>query len=622
VSSKGGSYSGFSCVSNVTVFIFDKDGSIALAEGCTESFGYPDRNSLSGKSIEEVFPSAVSSAFRNAFNSRKSGETTDFSFTLGAGAANRQFEVKCSPLLLNSVFDGTLTVVHEITEQKESNNALAQSEKNYRTLVEMATMGIVIVTDEKLVFTNPFTSEISGFSPEELAGSDFTTLIAPAERERIRRTYVNRLKGKSMPEIYETQSVRKDGSIIDVEISARQIEYRGKPSIQVIVKDISLNKRAERELLTIQETLQKMVLERTAELESYREHLLDVVDERTTRLRNTVNLLRIEIKERTVVEERAEHLKQMLKAIRSINLLITKETDVQVLVDAVCTNLVEARDYKDVWISLKNKDGSYMAASATRNSKHLESFRDHLIQGVQPPCIQKSLAIDEPWLSEASASVCSGCPLKPDSAEPGHIMACRLRYRDRVFGVLTVASLGPAIPDSEELGLFAEVCNDIAFALDSIEREKEKELATKALNESENRYKALFENSGMAILFTHEDMILDCNAKAAEVFRCSRKDLTGMRPYDLSPRMQPDGQFSVEKGAEKIQAAINNEPQHFSWIHTRVDGEEFPAEISLNAVKIGGKNYIQAIVNDVSLRMEAENALKQSENNLRTLSST
>jgi len=614
---KGALPSNASTPDGLTIFLFSPECVVVSAQGSVKSF---DPVTLPGKSPEDIFPPDVSAAFRDAFKGNSAGKTVEFSYTLQKETQTVPFRASCSPVYRDGVFNGSLAVTEQKNTLANKYGFLSMEEEHYRTLVNLATVSIMVVSGGKLVFANPVTSDISGYSQEELIGHDFITLISPSERKRVGQFYTSRLSGETVPSVYETQALKKDGTTIDIEITARQLKYRGKPSIQVIVQDISLTKHAERELLNVQETLRKKVAERTAELENYREHLQDIVNEKTIRLRNTVSLLRIEVKERIVAEKHAEHLKQMLKAIRSINLLITKETDIQVLIDNVCSKLVEARDYKDVWILLNGKYSGCMTASASRNSEDIVPLMKELIQGGQPPCINKSLNAEKPWLSDSAGTICSDCPLKPPSAEPRHIMSCRLEYRSRVFGVLTVAGLSPVMPDKEELGLFEEVCNDIAFALDSIRRDEAKNLANKALSESEDRYKALFENSGMAILFTREDMILDCNAKAAEVFRCKREDLTGMRPYNLSPRMQPDGRLSAEKGAKKIQSAITEGPQHFTWIHTRTDGENFPAEINLNAVNIGGKNYIQALVNDVTSRKEAEEALRLSENNFRTLS--
>ncbi|MCK5132923.1 MAG: PAS domain S-box protein [Candidatus Sabulitectum sp.] len=605
---------------NTLIFIFDARGRFTFGQGDSTIRLHLDSDHFLGKSVRDLFPVSVSAPFKEAFNKNLHGEVAEFSYKLVTEAHTGWFKAICSPVFRDGVFDGSLAVVREVTKEKESKEALQRSEENFRTLVEMATVAIVIITEGKLAYANPVTCELSGYTCEELLSKNFIDFIAPSERQRVMQIHSSRASGDDAPDSYETKVVRQDGSILDVEICLRTIEYQNTASVQALLQDISIKKQLELERLSIQETLQKRVTERTSELEKYREHLQEIVDERTTRLRNTVSLLRIEIEERVIAEERAEHLKQILRAIRSINLLITKETDTQVLIDSACMNLVEARGYKDAWIFLVNQDGSYMTASEARYGENLEPLKDNLMLGHYTPCINKSLSINKPWISDLARSICSDCSLKHDSDKPRHIMACRLECRERVFGVLTVTSLGSVPPDSEEVGLFTEVCDDIAFALDSIEHEKARKLAAKALSESEDRYKALFENSGMAILFMEEDMILDCNARAEEIFRCSKQYLTGMKPCELSPEKQPDGRLSLEKSKERIQAAIKDKPQFFQWVHTRVSGEEFPAEISLNAVRTGGKNYIQAIVNDITSREEAENALRKSERNYRTLS--
>jgi PAS domain S-box-containing protein len=414
--------------------------------------------------------------------------------------------------------------------------------------------------------------------------------------------------------------MQKNGSVIDTEINIQQIEFEGKSAFQVLVQNIGIRKQAERELLSFQETLKERVLERTAELENYRVHLEDVVETRTSRLRNTVSLLRKEIEERILAEERAEHLKLTLRAIRSINLLITTETDSQALINGACKSLVETRGYKDAWIFLKNQDGSYLTASEARYSENLEPLKTSLMNGLYTPCVIKTLDSAEPWTSDAERNICSDCALVQTSKEPRHIMACRLQSHNRIFGALTVTSLGAVPPDTEEIELFKEVCDDIAFALDNIEHEKAEQKTAIALEESEDRYKALFENSGMAIFFMQEEIILDCNTKAAEVFKCCKQDLIGLSPGQMSPLRQPDGKLSSEQAIENVKAAINTRPQYFNWIHSRMNGEVFPAEISLNAVEIGGRNYIQATVNDITAKDKAETALRESENNYRTLS--
>ncbi len=618
--SDGNMSSLLSLFKNTLIFIFDAQGHFTFGQGDLNLNLHIDSDHFIGRSVSDVLPPSVSIPFDNAFSRNLQGEVVEFTYKLVTETQAGWFKAVCSPVFQDETFNGTLAIVKDISAEKESAQALQRSEENFRTLVEMATVAIVMITDGKLSYVNPVTCKLSGYTREELISKSFLKFIAQSERRRMLRANSTHGSLNNKPSLYETKVIKKDGSLLDVEVSLRSINYQGKVAVQILLQDITLKKQVEHERISIQETLKEKVKERTSELEEYREHLQEIVDERTTRLRNTVSLLRIEIEERIVAEERAEHLKQILKAVRSINLLTIKETDSQVLIDTACMNLVEARGYKDAWVFLLNQDGSYMTASEARYGEDLEPLKENLMKGQFTPCVDKSLNSKVPWISDSARSICNSCLLKPDSSDPRYIMSHRLESHGRVFGVLTVTSLGSVPPDVEEVGLFTEVCDDIAFALDSIDHEKAREIATKALSESENRYKALFDNSGMAILFMEEDMFLDCNAKAAEIFRCTVKDLKGMRPYELSPVDQPDGSVSLEKATEKIQAAIKGKPQLFKWVHTRVNGEEFPAEVSLNAIRIGGRNFIQAIVNDITFREEAENALIQSERNYRTLS--
>ncbi len=618
--SEGNLSSLLSLFENTIIFLFDNEGRFTFGNTDTKARLLVGPDQFIGKSVSEILPESISLQFAKAFEKNLLGEIEEFSYKLELGTHTGWFKAVCSPVFRDGNFNGTLAVVQEETKEKESTESLRKSEENYRTLVEMATIAIVIVSDGKLAYVNPLTCEISGFTSEQLINKDFSDFIAPSERERVLRIHSARMSNKDAPLSYETKFVKRDGSILEVEVNLRKVDYQGNPSVQALIGDISTRKQLERERLSIQKTLEDKVAERTSELEKYREDLQDIVDEKTIRLRNTISLLRIEIEERNTAEQRAEHLKQILKAIRSINFLITKETDAQALIDGACKELVEARGYKDTWIFVLNRDGPCMTASETRQDENLEPLKENLMQGLYTPCINETLVTSKPWISDKQRSICSDCPMRPDSENDRFIMSCRLECHGKVFGALTVTSLGSVPPDSEEVGLFSEVCDDIAFALDSIEHEKERGLAAKALLESEYRYKALFENSGMGILFLEEDLILDCNAKAANIFQCEQNELTGMKPYDLSPEKQPDGCISAERASEIIQEAINGKAQFFRWVHTRANGEHFPAEISLNAVKIAGKNFIQATVSDITSREKTERALLASEKNYRTLS--
>ncbi len=141
----------------------------------------------------------------------------------------------------------------------------------------------------------------------------------------------------------------------------------------------------------------------------------------------------------------------------------------------------------------------------------------------------------------------------------------------------------------------------------------------KILRESENKFKSLFETSSDAIFIMNQSVFLDCNSKTYEIFGCSREQIIGHSPAEFSPEFQSDGIKSTEKAKEKINAALNGEPQFFEWLHKKFNGNEFNAEVSLNRIMIKDEYLLHAIVRDISGRKKAENKIRESEEKYRTL---
>jgi len=137
----------------------------------------------------------------------------------------------------------------------------------------------------------------------------------------------------------------------------------------------------------------------------------------------------------------------------------------------------------------------------------------------------------------------------------------------------------------------------------------ERKQAEEALRESETRYRTLFESAGDAILILYEGKLVDCNARALQMFACPRSEFIGRSLSDFTPPYQPNGRSSVEASSEKIQAALAGTPQFFEWRHRRADKTAFDVDVTLTRLDLKEGPCVQVVMRDITERKRAEEAL-------------
>ncbi len=134
----------------------------------------------------------------------------------------------------------------ELAVRRAAEGALRESEEKYRKLVDYTLVGKYIQQDRIFVFCNKRFAEIFGYEdPGEIIGSNIQDFIAPASGEKVAQEIDYRESGEKEFSHYEFQGVRKDGSLIHVEVLGSRIDYQGKPAIQGSILDVTERRKAE-----------------------------------------------------------------------------------------------------------------------------------------------------------------------------------------------------------------------------------------------------------------------------------------------------------------------------------------------------------------------------------------
>ncbi len=135
-------------------------------------------------------------------------------------------------------------IIIDITDRKEMEEALKDSEEKYRNLVERANDGIVIVQEGKIKYVNPKITQMLGYDKSNLTETDFEDYVAEEEKIKFLRRYEKTGEG-DMPAVYETVLRNISGRKISVEMNSGFINYEGGLADLLIVRDVTQRKQIE-----------------------------------------------------------------------------------------------------------------------------------------------------------------------------------------------------------------------------------------------------------------------------------------------------------------------------------------------------------------------------------------
>ncbi len=131
-----------------------------------------------------------------------------------------------------------------------------------------------------------------------------------------------------------------------------------------------------------------------------------------------------------------------------------------------------------------------------------------------------------------------------------------------------------------------------------------------ALQESERKFRTLFERSSDPMLLLDKEGFFDCNQATLRLLKAENKAEIIAHPSRLSPEFQPDGRNSREKAVEMISQAYTDGFHRFEWLHQDSRGHNFWTDVSLTVVPFANRKILFTIWRDISAIKELEHLLR------------
>jgi PAS domain S-box-containing protein/putative nucleotidyltransferase with HDIG domain len=566
----------------------------------------------------------------------------DIPLIIVSGAIGEETAVECMRSGAHDyVMKGNLSrlvpAIERELKEAESRSQLKQAEERYRNLFENANEAIFVAQDGKLVFLNPMTNMMIGYSSEELMANPFIEFIHPDDRDMVVDRHVRRMKGEEVPHLYSFRIIHRDGNIRWVELNAVLINWKGKTATLNFLSDITERKLAE-ETLRKSEEKYRWVVDNMADV-------ITVIDMNLRFIYVSPSIMRM--RGYTAEEATAQTFEQVMtpESLQIIAKVFEEEMTLEAsgTADPGRSRILELEQYrKDGSIVLMENNLSFMrdeaqkpvgiislsrditdrrrAEEALRESEEkyrniLESMNDSYfetdLRGNMTfcnPMVPKSLG----YSPEEMAGMNHRVYMDPENAEivernfrdvyreniPSKVMSYEVIRKDRTKAHIETSLSLLKNKDGYSIG-YRGISRDIT----------DRKRAEEALRESEALFRSYLENAPDGVYMNDlAGNFLYGNRKCEEITGYQREELIGKNFLELNLLSEN----SLDKAVQLLQSNIEGRstgPDEIDLISK--EGRLIPVEINTNVVQRMGKRIVLSFVRDITKRKKAEEDLKE-----------
>jgi len=241
---------------DVTLTI-DLKGTITSVNKAAVEYGFK-KGEIIGKNQLEFVPKRYWSRLLKELQQISCGKTVEGEIDINTPKGTKRAEYRSTPIIIDDNVVGVQIILEDITKRKKTENALAESEERFKTLLEEAPIAICNTDLTGMItYVNKKFEEATGYSRKEIVGTNSFEfgIMSDETLNLLTKRMRERLLGKPS-RLLEGQFKRKDGEWIWAEMEGRIIKESGVPvGFQLAARDMTERKRAEKELT---ETLEKL----------------------------------------------------------------------------------------------------------------------------------------------------------------------------------------------------------------------------------------------------------------------------------------------------------------------------------------------------------------------------